>query len=89
MTALFYNLAEKYNSVSGKKFRIGQLKQNIVVQRAGLASLLCTWETHVQTSSLAPDIFTAVYGKTKLQIRPRDRPHNFQLFTTNAIESLG
>lgn len=63
MTTLFYelHLAEEHNSVSGKKFRIWQLKQNIVVQREGLASLLCTWETHVQISSLEPDIFTAVW----------------------------
>jgi hypothetical protein len=38
---------------------------------------------------LAPDIFTAVDGKTELQIRPRDFPHNFQLFINNAIEILG
>jgi hypothetical protein len=85
-TLLCLHPAEEYNSVSGKKFRLWQLKQNIVVQRTGLLSLLCTRETQVQTSSLAPDIFTAVYGQTELQIRPRDLPHNFQLFINNAME---
>ena len=52
--------------VSGKKFRISQLGENIVVQRAGLASLLCTWETHVLISSLATDIFTALSKESNL-----------------------
>jgi hypothetical protein len=90
MTALFQlHLAEEHNSVSGRKFRIRQLKQNAVVQRGGSASLLCSWQTHIQTFSLAVDSFTAVYGQIELQIKPRYLPRKLQLFDFCGSVHLG